>query len=75
MIASYSILPLEHVVARSAIRTLPVAEPTPEEIAVIRAGWAEHARGETLTHADIVHDLEDRVRKEGTIRRRRRAHR
>jgi metal-responsive CopG/Arc/MetJ family transcriptional regulator len=48
------------------ISTLPVADPTPEEIAAIRAGRAERARGETLKHADIVDDLEDRVRKEGT---------
>ena len=48
------------------ISTLPISDPTPEEIAAIRAGRAEHARGETLTHADIVHELEDRVRAEGT---------
>ena len=49
------------------ISTLPVSDPTPEEIAAIRAGRAEHARGETLTHADIRSnaDLEDRVREEG----------
>ena len=47
------------------ISTMPAADPTPQEIAAIKAGRAEHVRGETLTHADIVHDLEDRVRKEG----------
>ena len=47
------------------IGALPVADATPEELAAIRAGRAEYTRGETLTHADIIHDLEDRVRKEG----------
>jgi metal-responsive CopG/Arc/MetJ family transcriptional regulator len=48
------------------ISTLPVADPTRGEIAAIKAGRVDHARGRTLTHADIVHDLEDRVRKEST---------
>jgi metal-responsive CopG/Arc/MetJ family transcriptional regulator len=47
------------------ISTLPIADPTPEEIAAIKAGRADRAHRRTLTHADIAHDLEDRVRKEG----------
>ena len=45
--------------------TLPVVEPAPDELSAIQAGRADHARGETLTHDDIVHALEDRIRKEG----------
>jgi metal-responsive CopG/Arc/MetJ family transcriptional regulator len=47
------------------IGTLPVADPTRGEIAAIQAGRTDHAHGKTLTHADIVHEPEDRVRKEG----------
>jgi predicted transcriptional regulator len=48
------------------ISTLPVADPTQGESAAIKTGRADHARGRTLTHADIIHDLEARVRKEST---------
>lgn len=46
------------------IGVLPLAAATPEEIAAIEAGRAEHARGDTVTHADIQHDLEARIREE-----------
>ena len=42
------------------VQELPVVEPTEEEREALAAGRAEHARGETLTHDDILHDLEDR---------------
>ena len=42
-----------------------MAEPTPEEREALAAGRAEHARGEILTHDDILHNLEARLREEG----------
>jgi metal-responsive CopG/Arc/MetJ family transcriptional regulator len=47
------------------IGQLPVEEATPEDLAAIAAGRAEHARGETLSLAHIQHDLATRVREEG----------
>ena len=43
------------------ITTLTVEGPTDEERTAIEAGRAEHARGETVTHDELTHELEARL--------------
>jgi predicted transcriptional regulator len=47
---------------------IPTARPTSEEVKIIESGRREFARGEVVTHKEILRDLENRVQQKSTKR-------